>query len=157
MFVYTLKATTLKYIGVMAFCMVAIVATVLLVPDTYHTYEVETMASTADFKNIKSEEDRINLLKSLGFEIDRESLKVDEIIIPEEFDSVYEEYNQIQKEAGFNLEKYKGKKAKRYTYVITNYENNIPALVNIIIYKNRVIGADVSSPDMNGFIHGLKA
>ena len=154
MFVYTLKATTLKYIGVMAFCMVAIVATVLLVPDTYHTYEVETMASPADFKNIKSEEDRINLLKSLGLEIDAHSIKVEEITIPEEFDSVYEEYNSLQKETGFNLEKYKGKKAKRYTYVVTNYD--APAIVNIIIYKNRVIGADVSSPDMDGFVHGLK-
>ncbi len=157
MFVYTLKATTLKYIGVMAFCMVAIVATVLLVPDSYQAGEVETVAEAADFKNIKTEEDRINLLKSFGYEIDAQSLKVEEIIIPEEFDSVLEEYNSLQKSSGFNLEKYKGKKAKRYTYAITNYENQTPAIVNIIIYKNRIIGADVSSPDMNGFIHGLNS
>jgi hypothetical protein len=64
---------------------------------------------------------------------------------------------QIQKKQKLNLEKYKGKTAKRYTYVITNYPDTTETVyLNLIIYKNKVIAGDVCSADVNGFIHGIK-
>ena len=159
MFVYTLKATTLKYIGVMVLSVVAVVLTVALVPSTsmskYRSEEVETVAKTGDFKNIKTLSDREAFLNEYGWTIDPDSEKVSEIVIPEEFDEVYSDYNEIQLSQGLNLEKYKGKKAKCYTYNITNYENNTPAIATITVYKNRIIASDVSSPEIDGFRHGL--
>ncbi|MBQ5746879.1 MAG: hypothetical protein IIV81_02960, partial [Clostridia bacterium] len=69
MFVYTLKLTTLKYIGVMTLCAAAMITTVALVPAADRTDSIEAVAS-ADYKKVKEQEDRIKLLKGLGWEVD---------------------------------------------------------------------------------------
>ena len=76
--------------------------------------------------------------------------------IPSEFDTVYTGYNDIQKEQGLNLAKYKGKEVVRYTYSITNYENYEGVVyINLLVYRNKIIGGDVCSADASGFIHGF--
>ena len=148
MFVYTLKATTLKYIGVMTLCAAAMITTVSLVPATDRGELVEASASV-DYKNVKTKEDREDFLKSFGWDIVEDSEKVIEIRIPEEFDEIYQNYNALQKPEGLNLEKYKGKKVKLYTYTVTNHKDG-KATATIIVYKNRVIAGDVSSVTANG-------
>ena len=45
---------------------------------------------------------------------------------------------------------------KRYTYEITNYPTGRTGiLANLLIYKNTVIGGEVRSPQLDGFLHGL--
>ena len=62
----------------------------------------------------------------------------------------------MQMTQGLDLEKYKGKEVTRVTYEITNYpEAEGKVLANIILYKNRVIGGDICTTDVNGFIHGF--
>ena len=76
--------------------------------------------------------------------------------IPAEFDKIMKTYNEIQKQQGLDLEKYSGKNVRRVTYEITNYPGvEGKVLANIILYKNRVIGGDICSSDVNGFIHGF--
>ena len=63
---------------------------------------------------------------------------------------------QLQSGQGFDLEKYKGKRVKRYTYEISNYptgETGVQA--GLLIYKNTVVGGEVLSSQLGGFIHGL--
>ena len=79
-----------------------------------------------------------------------------ELVIPQEMDDSYAQYLALQQEQGFDLTRYKGKRAKRYTYEITNYptgESGVQA--NLLIYKNTVIGGEVLSPQLDGFLHGL--
>ena len=76
--------------------------------------------------------------------------------IPKEMDESYDEYLALQKEQGFNLEKYAGKRAKRYTYEIINYPTGEAGVqANLLIYKNTVIAGEVLSPQLDGFLHGL--
>lgn len=76
--------------------------------------------------------------------------------IPKEFDKIMKTYNEVQKQQGLDLEKYKGKDVTRYTYEITNYPGaEGKVIANLIICKNRVIGGDICSADVNGFIHGF--
>ena len=43
-----------------------------------------------------------------------------------------------------------------YTYEITNYPTGETGiLANLLIYKNTVIGGEVLSPQLDGFLHGL--
>jgi len=73
--------------------------------------------------------------------------------IPREFDRVMSTYNELQKRQGLDLTKYKGREVTRYSYNVTNYpgyEGKVTA--NVIVYKSRVIGGDVSSSDVEGFI-----
>ena len=62
---------------------------------------------------------RVAYLASYGWEVEEEAEAIEEIVIPEEFSEVFQKYNEIQKEQGFDLEKQKGQRVKRYTYVVT--------------------------------------
>ncbi len=160
MFVFSFKATTLKYIGVMSLCAVAIVLTVALVPSTSLSTGMDNMAievsaerKAGDYKNIKTNEDRTAFLKCYGWEVDAEPVYKGSVTIPEEFDEIYKEYNKLQKKEGLDLEKYRGKAVEMYVYKVTNAGSD--AYANLLIYKNSVVGGDVSSSDPNGFMYGF--
>ena len=78
-----------------------------------------------------------------------------EVMIPAEFDGVYETYNAIQTAQGFKLEKYKGEQVTKYSYKVTNFPEEGEVIANLLIYKDRVIAADLSSTELGGFIRGL--
>ena len=66
------------------------------------------------------------------------------------------DYNEIQKSQGLNLEKYKGKDVIRFTFKVKNYTNSEgDVYANVLVYKKKVIGGDLCSADVNGFIHGF--
>lgn len=105
---------------------------------------------------VKTNEDRIAYLESYGWKVSQEPSSVEELLIPDTFDESYTLYLELQSSQGFDLTDYCGKRVKRYTYEISNYptgETGIQA--GLLIYKNTVIGGDVLSPQLGGFIHGL--
>ena len=54
------------------------------------------------------------------------------------------------------MQKYAGKRVKRYTYEILNYPTGEAEVqVNLLIRKNTVVGGEVLSPQLDGFLHGL--
>ena len=65
-------------------------------------------------------------------------------------------YNEIQKDQGLDLSKYAKKKVTRYTYTLKDYnEYDGEVYVNLLVYRGRVIGCDVSSADPEGFVEPL--
>lgn len=114
------------------------------------------VSAAPDPKGVKSNQDRIDYLASYGWEVAPEPLATQELLIPEEMDESYDEYLALQSGQGFDLSKYAGKRVKRYTYEITNYptgETGVQA--NLLVYRNTVIGGEVLSPQLDGFLHGL--
>lgn len=101
--------------------------------------------------------DNIEFLRSYGWEVKKKPIEKVEVIIPSEFDDVYNNYNKIQLQAGLNLENYKGKKGIRYTYEVTNYPKEISDTVraNIIIIDNTPVAGDIMTTNINGFMHSL--
>jgi len=119
------------------------------------TQDAEASA-TVSGKGIKTNEDRIAYLASYGWEVSPEPISVEELQIPDEFDDTYTQYLDLQAQQGFDLTKYRGKRVKRYTYAVTNYptgESGVQA--GLLLYRNTVIGGDVLSNALGGFIHGL--
>ena len=103
---------------------------------------------------------RFNSFAALGWEVDPESESEREVIIPETFDEIFESYNALQKKAGFDLEDYRGKTVKKYTYKILNYpsaEKDDIIKADLLVLDGRVIGGDIYSPRLDGFIMGLEA
>ena len=101
-----------------------------------------------------TEEERNAYLTSLGWEFDGMSEK--EITIPQVFNQVYTNYNAIQKEQGFDLEKHRGETATIYTYNITNYKNNKNVIANLLVSVGVLIGADLCDPAAkDGFLVAL--
>jgi len=104
----------------------------------------------------KTNEQRVNFAKSFGWELQEEPVEILEVIVPKEFDETYNGYNTIQKQQGYNLEKYAGKRCKRYSYLITNYPSAEGEVrLNMLVYNDKIIGGDVCSMDLNGFMHGF--
>ena len=95
-------------------------------------------------------------LASYGWTVSPEAVRVEELIIPEAFDDTYTQYLALQSGQGFDLTQYSGRRVKRYTYEITNYPTGEAGVqVGILVYKNTVVGGEVLSSQLDGFIHGL--
>ena len=102
-------------------------------------------------KNGKTNYQRVSFIKSLGLLPDDTDYEHKEIVIPTNFTEVYNNYNLLQKTAGYNLLPYKGAKATLYTYPVGKIDSSLDEYyVNIIVYKGRIIGGDISSRNIDG-------
>lgn len=158
MFIYSMRGSTLKFFTVTAVAMVALITLLIFIPSTEPAMSdgVLNTVTAVKYDKIKSPGERVEFLRQFGWEVDLEPVEIAEVTVPEEFDKVYQSYNELQKKQGFDLSKYAKKNVQRYTYRITNYDGyEGEVLVSILVYKNKVIGGDVCSADANGFIHGL--
>lgn len=96
-------------------------------------------------------------IKGYGWQIQENPSEICHITIPPEFDSVYVSYNKIQKNAGFDLEEYKGKTVTRYTYRVLNHKKSSEedVFISVILYKDKVIASDISSNGKVPFIYEI--
>lgn len=108
---------------------------------------------------LKTESARQEFLSEMGWRVSEEYEECKVIVIPEDFNKVYQNYNKLQKEQGFNLEKYKGKTVEIYTYPVynyTGYEDKDCIKCNLLICDGMLIGGDVYSTEIDGFMQGLR-
>lgn len=89
---------------------------------------------------------RVQYLKSLKLDVDDSAVTSKEITVPQEFGKVYENYNTLQKKAGFDLTKYKGKAATVYTYALSGSEKQI----HLIVCGGEIIGGDIADVKIDG-------
>lgn len=158
MFIYSVRAGTLKFVGAICVALVAMITIIAFLPGTNNAV-VDTGATTQSVKyeKIKDAADVAAFLSQFGWQVKAEPIEVKEVVIPSEFDRIFTNYNEIQKQQGLDLTRYKRKTATRYTMEITNYgdyEGKVYA--NVIVYHNRVIGGDICSADVSGFMHGFE-
>ncbi len=93
----------------------------------------------------------------MGWEVSDEYDECKAVTIPKEFNEVYEKYNKLQKQQGFDLEDYKGKTAEVYTYAVKNYGNKKQEVrANLIVCEGQLVGGDVCSAELDGFMQGLR-
>ena len=153
MFIYSVRASTIRFFLVIALTISLLVGFLII---GNHQDSVAAASVRVDFSGIKSEEDRIAFISQFGISVNSTAVEEEDFKVPENFDRIIRDYNEIQKMQGLNLEKYKNKKVTRYTYEAVGY-NGIPdpVYVNLIIYRNTVIACDVSSTDPDGFVHPL--
>ena len=156
MFIYTLKASTLKLFAVICVALAAVITLIAFVPAGTEDLAV-IQDKKIDYTGVANNENRISFLSQFGWEVKSEPVNSTETTVPSEFDSLFSGYNEIQKKQGLDLSDYKGKKVMKYTYEITNYPNyKGKVYANIFVYRNRVIGGDICSAEITGFIHGFE-
>ncbi len=105
---------------------------------------------------VKTNEDRVKFLENLGWEVNETPVDEKKVVIPKEFSDVYDTYNRMQLDQGYDLTQYRGMEAIIYTYTVTNYtgySGNVVA--DLYIRSNEVIGGDIHSLAIDGFMHGL--
>lgn len=105
---------------------------------------------------VQTEQQRQALITELGWECGEKPVSHKTVTIPKEFDDVYEGYNELQKEQGFDLAKYKGRQAEFYTYSIYNYPEHEDCMqLTFIGCDGVLIGGDVCCTELDGFMQGL--
>ena len=159
MFIYSVRASTLKIFGFIALVIVALVCMIIFLPSSSSkdTQTVFINGSSVNYDNIKTNEDRTGFLSQFGWKTNDDPVEEEAVTIPDKFDKVFAGYNSIQKEQGLDLEKYRKKDMTRYTYEITNYPGYDGVVyANILVYRDKVVGGDICSAQADGFIHGFE-
>lgn len=159
MFVVSLSSKKFKKVILPVFGLAVVVCAVVLfrcfLPSGVEKNAVESVG-----KNIGGSSQVLSFISSYGWEVDEEPDEVREVIIPAEFDDVYENYNAIQLKQGYDLRNYAGERVKRWTYTVRNYPDYTDTdciKINVLVFDGEVIGGDVCSVRLDGFMHGFKA
>lgn len=151
MFVVSFKASKRQLVS-MIVCVIMLIAVILVAilwplgSASAQTYVPVTGSNDSE---------RVAFLTKLGYEIDSQSPEVKEVLIPDEFDNVFQKYNAVQKQAGMDLQPYHGKRVKVWTYKVLNVPDSADVYANLYVYKDKIIGGDISSTALEGFMHGL--
>ena len=126
MFIYSMRASTIKFCGVLCVALVALITLIAFVP----AYGSEAPDASAgqnvdyNYEKIKTNDDRIEFLSQFGWQVKSNAVAEEEVLIPEQFDKVFSGYNEIQRRQGLDLSKYKKKLvniADSLTYLTGDY------------------------------------
>lgn len=142
--------------------MVAVLAAVLLVATLVIVcVKMAGSASAGGGADVKysvkagTPEERIAFFNQFGWQVKTEPLSEKAIVIPLTFDDVYTNYNNVQLEQGMDLRRYAGKTCTQWVYEITNYQEEPSVLGTILVLDGRVVGGDLSTPALDGFMTGF--
>ncbi len=156
MLIVTTKLTKKKLVAAVVVCGLLICALVMLVSNRPQTVHKSTDDVVPSAKGLKTNDDRLAYLASLGWETGTQPAESQEVRIPDTFDDVMASYNKIQTEQGFDLNKYKGKRVMRYSYEVFNHKSGQTGVfAEMLIYKNELIGGDIHTNKLDGFMQGL--
>lgn len=114
----------------------------------------ETTAAPA----VSGNDARVEFLKGFGWEVSASPKESGQVKIPQEQSDVFERYNALQKSQGYDLTQYGGKTVMRYVYKINNYPGATdPVYATVLVYKNQIIGGDITNTSATGVMQGFKA
>lgn len=149
MMVMTAKVDIKKVIAVLAAVAGVIVALILLLGGG------DSSTPTAA-PSVAGNDGRVAFLKALGWEVNASPKESGQVRIPQEQNQIFSRYNELQKSAGYDLSQYAGKTVMRYVYKVTNFPDATePVYATLLIYKNQVIGGDITNTAANGTMQAL--
>jgi len=100
---------------------------------------------------------RVKFLTDFGWDVTTSPTESGRVRIPEESGEVFDRYNTLQKSQGYDLSKYAGKTVMRYVYKVSNYPGATePVYATVLVYKNQIIGGDITDTSAKGHIRGFK-
>ena len=149
MMVMTAKVDMKKILLGLAAAAALILALILLVGGGDTTQTAAPSASSND--------GRVKFLTDFGWDVTTSPTESSRVKIPEESSEVFDRYNTLQKGQGYDLTKYAGKSVMRYVYKINNYPGATePVYATLLVYKNQIIGGDITDTAAKGHIRGFK-
>ena len=145
MMIMTAKVDLKKILMMLAATAAVVLALILLFGGT------DTAQTGAP--SLSANEGRVQFLKDLGWDVTATPKESSQVKIPEAASEVFDRYNTLQKSQGYDLSQYAGKKVMRYVYSVTNYPGaTAPVYATLLIYKNQVIGGDITDTAPGGKI-----
>ena len=96
----------------------------------------------------------LDTLDKLGWEVDPTPLSNEEFQLDTQLS---EDYLNLQQEAGFDLRDDLGQSVRRYTFAVRNYPSGeADVLADLLVREGQVVGGDLRSASLTGFIRSLK-
>lgn len=156
MFIYTLKFD--RRVAVFTIIMISLILIGIIVLIGAHQQKESIAEPTVKTTGIvKNEKSRVAYLKKCGWDVETPALSESTIVIPRSFSQVFEEYNELQKQQGFDLSQYCGMEVELYTYKVINVdETDGDVLAELYVKDGKVIGGDVHSTRLDGYIKALQ-
>ena len=149
MMVMTAKVD-LKKIALILGAVAAVILALILLFGGDHT---QTTAAAP----VSNNEHRVQFLESLGWEVAASPAESGQVRIPETATEVFDRYNQLQKQQGYDLSTYAGKNVMRYVYKVENFPDATePVYATVLVYKNQIIGGDITDTSAGGKVLGIK-
>ena len=149
MFVMTAKVDFKKILIVLA-------AVALLITGILVIFGGEEKSVSTGTSAVSGNDARVAFLKALGWEVSASPVESSQVKIPAEQSELYQRYNALQKSLGYDLSAYAGKTVMRYVYKVNNYPGATePVYATLLIYKNQVIGGDITDTSAKGIMQGL--
>ena len=149
MMVMTAKVDKKKIAIVLAAVVVLIAGLVLIFSGDGSTPTASTTAQSNDA--------RVAFLESFGWDVTTSPVESGQVKIPKSSSEVFDRYNALQKSQGYDLSAYAGKTVMRYVYKINNYPGATePVYATVLVYKNQIIGGDVTDTSAKGVVRGFK-
>ena len=106
---------------------------------------------------VSNNDARVQFLKGFGWDVSASPTESGQVKIPQEQTPVYERYNALQKSQGYDLSQYAGKTVMRYVYKVNNFPGATePVYATLLVYKNQIIGGDITDTAAKGTIQGFK-
>lgn len=154
MFVFSFKHNRRKTVTVLAVALA--VVTVAIALSCFHSAAPQAECSGKKYAlSASTNEERVAFFKQFGWNVNAEPVSSGEVSIPEKFDDVYFLYNNIQKEQGLDLLPYAGKTVQQWIYAVTNYPQQETMRGTLLVSGGKVIGGDLSTPELDGFMTGF--
>ena len=149
MMVMTAKVDFKKLLGILAAIVGVIIVAILIFGGGEDS--VPTAATVSD------NDGRVLFLKEMGWDVSASPTESGQVRIPDQDSAVFSRYNALQKSQGYDLSQYAGKTVMRYVYKVNNYPNATePVYATLLVYKNQVIGGDITDTAAKGAIRGLR-
>ena len=152
MMVMTAKVDLKKILLVITAVAALVLALILLLGES-----PQPTTQTAVTATPSGNDGRVQFLKDFGWEVVTSPTQTGQVKIPEETTEVFDRYNNLQKSQGYDLSTYAGKNVMRYVYEVRNYPGATqPVYATLLVYKDKVIGGDVTDTAAKGHIRGFK-
>lgn len=149
MFVFTMNKNGLKKAAVVVGCAALLVLSAVVVSGAVKKGDAKTTALTGTSDTakpgkikVKTTDDMVTYLVSMGVEADISTAKVDKVKVPKKWDDSFVAFNEVIKQSGLDLSKYKGKTVEKWDFVAPNKSTETDTVSAILlVYKKQVIGA----------------
>ena len=141
MFMMTLSKPGLKKLGTLAVCGLMLAGVVAGVGRWMERDSVSASARPAE-ETIGSTQDIIRYFSQRGLELDLTTAAVDQVKIPRKWDDSFSAFNEVVKQSGLDLEKYRGKKVEKWTALCPGRSQGDQTLYGVLlVYKQKPVGA----------------
>ena len=157
MLIATVKFDKKKLVLAVILAALVLIGVILLVGAQQKAAALRELEGGARVTAVRDDKSAAAYLRALGWEVETPARSRSTVLIPRVFSAVFEEYNELQKQQGFDLSQCSGEEIEMYTYRVTNTEFAGEEVLAVLYVKNgSVVGGDIHTTALDGFMRGIR-